>query len=202
MPCITPPSIQNPFLHNSVVSNLQLDIINLSWLEDIFPLAEVGELEIEEGNRILIPMVLKQDGSADYIPLFPDDQKRSGMFFELETGDYAVRPQDDELIVTVNLIFYGNLKRIANRTYDFTDELIQSVLAALRAGTYGSEIVEYRVIKDKNRVFDKYGYTYEQLKQFAYPYTGFKIQIDIPSDYSFECNPTTDFDQSYSPSCP
>lgn len=197
---IIPPVITNPFLYNRIIEGLQNDLSTLSWIDDLFPLAEVGELEVD-GNRIQVPMVLKQDGTKNYINLFPDGNKRGQVFFELDTGDMVVDFVNEEQTITVNIVGTANLKKIANRVYDFTDELAATVLDAIRNGTYSSDILTARVIKDRTRVFEKYGYSFEQLKQLSYPYTGFKIQIEITVDASLDCTPAGGFDASYSSPC-
>lgn len=199
MSCVTPPTITNPFLYNEIISNFQTDLSSLTWIDDIFPLAEAGEFEIEEGNRIIVPMVLKQDGTHDYIPLFPDGDKRAGCFFELENGDQEFDLIDQTTTIVLNIIFYANLKRIANRVYDFTDELAATVFTTLTEGVYSSDITTLRLIKDKQNIYNKYGYSYEQLKQLSYPYTAFKFQISLNTDLT--CIAPSSFDASFSPSC-
>lgn len=201
MACITPPAITNPFIYNEVINNLQTDVSALSWLDDVFPVADPGEYDFGNGDRRIVPMVFAQDGTKNYIHLYPDGDRRGGCFFELENGRQEFDLVNEETTITLNAVFYANLERVANRTYDFTDELAASALKAIATGYYSSDITNISVIKDKRQVYDKYGYSYEQLKQHSYPYTAFKIQFTMTIDFSMDCMNPGGFDASYSSPC-
>jgi len=109
MACIIPPTLQNPFVWNEIVEKFQTDFAaDLNWVENIYPIAEVGELEIgtnDEPNRIMVPMILMQDGTNNHINLFPDSRLKSLMFFELENGDMEFNFRDDLSTIMINIVF-------------------------------------------------------------------------------------------------
>lgn len=205
----TPPTITNPMIHNEVIENLQTDLSALTWLDHIFPIAEVGEKEVD-GTRILLPICYQQETNTvgaptnNYIELAPNDADRGSCFFELDNGTGTWNRQiggDDQIDMSISIIFWANLKLLApSRAYDFTDELIASAMKALADGTYTNDILTISYQKDRNQVFNKYGYSYEQLKTFSYPMTAFKITLTMPVDEVLSCYEFTDFSTSSSAS--
>jgi len=93
----------------------------------------------------------------------------------------------------------AELKQFKND--DFTDELVADAINSLHAGNYGSDIVTIRAIEDRQRVYEKYGYSFEKLKQLSYPYFGFKIQFEMTINNLIDCVAAGGFDPSFSPSC-
>lgn len=201
MSCIIPPTLQNPMLHNQIVSDLQTDLDAMGWIDKLYPLAEIGEKIINETNTI-VPIVYGQENDNNYIELFPDENQRAICFFELPNGTYEFDFVNETQSYQINIIIYANLKQLANRDYDFTDELIAAVIKAVTIdGTYENDITNISVTKDKNLVFNKYGYSYEMLKAFMYPNTAFKVTLTMNINDNLECLTAGAFDPSYSPSC-
>lgn len=199
MSCITPPTLSNPFLYNEIIADLQTDIATVGWVENIYPIADVGEQQIDENTRITTPVVFAADGTKNYINLFPDGKLKGLCFFELN-GRYVIDFQEDTVTVPLFIVFFANLKNIANRTDDFTDELAATIVGALHSGTRSNDIPEVEVVQAKNEAYDRYGYSYEQLKDLAYPYTAFKIAITVTANY-VQCVEPGGFDPSYSNPC-
>src|SRR5574343_181179 len=145
MSCVIPPVHPNPMIHNSVIENLQSDLSGLSWLDNIYPLAGVAIREINNSD-IIVPCIYgqKQQGEHNYIEPFLESKERSGCFFELPQGDYDFSLIDDEISFEINAIFWANLNNIADRDYDFTDELLASALNAFVDGYYKNEITNVK----------------------------------------------------------
>jgi len=202
MSCVIPPVLQNPMLHNAVVANMQNDLDGMGWIDKIYPLAEMGERQIGENNeKVIVPIIFGQTGNKDYIEMFPDDSERAGCFFELPNGDYNFDFVNELVEFQMNIIVWANLKNLASRTYDFTDELIASVVIAIQDGYYKNDITSISVTKDKDKVFNKYGYDYTTLKSFMYPNTAFKITITMSNEETLSCLSAGTFDPSFSPEC-
>lgn len=200
MSCIIPPVLQNPMLHNAIVSNIQTDLDGMGWIDKIYPLAEVGQKLIGETETI-VPIIYGQENNNDYIEMFPDDNERAGCFFELPNGDYNFDFVNDSVNYQMSIIVWANLKNLASRTYDFTDELIASTIIALKDGYYKNDITNIVVSKDKNIIFNKYGYDYNTLKEFMYPNTAFKITFTMNIEDDIDCLTAGSFDPSFSPVC-
>lgn len=200
MSCVIPPVLQNPMLHNEIVSNIQADLDGMGWIDKIYPLAEVGQKMINEVETI-VPIIYGQENNNDYIEMFPDDAIRAQSFFELPNGDYEFNIIEDTSNYQFNVIVSANLKRLASRDYDFTDELIAATIIAIKDGYYKNDITSISVTKDKDKVFNKYGYDYNTLKAFMYPNTAFKVTITMNVNSDFECLNAGSFDPSFSPVC-
>lgn len=203
MSCIVAPIIQNPFLHNKVIQTLQADLqTGCSWLDIIYPLAEVGEREIE-GNRVTVPVCYgqKAEGENNYIELFPNSELRAGCFFELPSGEFEENRIEEEITYEISLIVWANLNLLASRDYDFTDELISSVRNALNVCTYKNDITGFRFTRDKNKVFERYGYSFQNLYSFMYPQTAFKVTFTFTMNSDADCFSPSSFDTSFSPIC-
>lgn len=199
MSCIIPPVVQNPFLHNVVVKNLQSDLGDLTWLDNIYPLADIGERTIEN-ERVNVPIIYGQADNKNYIAMFPDNKERSGCFFELDPGTGTWdRTGDSMFTLIINIQFWANLNRIADLSYDFTDQLMGEAMKVLSEGTYNSDITRIEWTKDKNLLFSKYGYTFKQFRSFMYPMTGFRLQLEMQIDSDISCIELENFNQSFSP---
>ena len=101
--------------------------------------------------------------------------------------------------IEVRIIFWANLERLINRNYDFTDELIASVLQILKGGQYSSFVTGVTVEKDKDKIMPKYGYTMQQFKSFMYPLTAFAVSVRMTVSSTLDCIEITNFNESYSP---
>jgi hypothetical protein len=203
MACITPPEHPNPLLDNRIVAAIQTALASAGWLDNIYPMAEVCMREID-GQEVLVPGIYGQASDNNYIEPFPDDSIRGGCFFQLPSGDFNFdfAANESTMNLTLEIVFWANLKRIANRAYDYTDELIGTAINAIKDSTISNDITGITVVRDRNRAFEKYGYTFKQMKGFMFPHTAFKLVINMPAvESNLECI-SAGFDQSYSPSCP
>ena len=202
MSCIIPPIHPNPMIHNSVIANLQSDLAGLSWLDNIYPLAGVANKN-QNNSDIIIPCIYgqKQQGEHHYIEPFLDSTERSGCFFELPQGDYDFNLIDDEISFDINVVFWANLNNIADRDYDFTDELLASVLNAFVDGYYNNDITNIKTTIDRDKVFNKYGYSFKDQFSFLYPKTCFKVTISMKINNNLSCFNDGTFDASFSPVC-
>jgi hypothetical protein len=173
-------------IHNSVVTNLQSDISGLSWIDNVYPLAGVAVKNVN-GSEALVPCA--------------NSTERAGCFFELPQGDYDFNFVDDEMQYEINVIFWANLNRIADRTYDFTDELLASALNAFSTGYYKNDITAIKATIDRDKVFNKYGYSFKDQYSFLYPKTCFKITLTMNMNNNLSCFNDGTFDASFSPVC-
>lgn len=202
---ITAPTITNPFLHNVVIDKLQSAMASTGFMDEVYPLASVMEVEIN-GRRGNIPVIYGEsiENPNNYIQMFADNSQRGLCFFELPQGQYNVDrgTEDGDLVnIIVRIIVTANLHNIANRTYDFTDDLIAGCLNQLDASELNQDINSISVITDKNRVFEKYTYTFNEQQSLAYPMTGFAIELGLTVNYDFTCVTPSTFDESFSPEC-
>jgi hypothetical protein len=189
-------------IHNSVVTNLQSDISGLSWIDNVYPLAGVAVKNVN-GSEALVPCIYgqQQQGEHNYIEPFANSTERAGCFFELPQGDYDFNFVDDEMQYEINVIFWANLNRIADRTYDFTDELLASALNAFSTGYYKNDITAIKATIDRDKVFNKYGYSFKDQYSFLYPKTCFKITLTMNMNNNLSCFNDGTFDASFSPVC-
>jgi len=195
----------NPFLDNNIIAGLQSAMESTGIFSEVYPLAEVMEIEMNN-RRGIVPVIYGQDTAKenDYIQMFPDGAKRGICFFEIPQGTYNLNDgtEDGDLIdITVRIICTFNLKNLATRSYDFTDELMAVVLQGLRDSDLNQDINSKQIVKDKNLIFSKYTYVFNELQSLAYPMTGFAIDLGITSDYNLDCVPPGTFDESFSPEC-
>lgn len=199
MSCVIPPVINNPFLHNSIVSSLQSDLSGLSWLDNIYPLAKIIEIDSQQG-RINVPVVYGQD-NKNYIKMFHDNKERSGSFFYIGQPGLFDR-STREFTWQIDIIFWANLRKIAQRDWDFTDELISQALDALDKGSMSSDILNIEVFQNNKTdgIFDSFGYTLQQLKSFMFPQTAFKLRLSLNVNEQLGCV-STDFGSSISSEC-
>jgi len=185
---IIPPVIQDDFLDNRIIQLLQNDLSELDWLEVIYPLAEKGYRKDSENRDFAYAQLYKNDGSKDYLDLFPNDNISAYSFFELETDGMTVTFSEDDLIVRLNIIFFANLRKIDDtKEFDFTKTLIADSLRKIKAGAFSNEIFDVRVTTDKDLIFDRYDYSQEQLKYIMYPNTAFKLSFEINTNSFLNC---------------
>jgi len=202
---IIAPTNPNPFLHDAVVDTLQSTFAGLGFLTEVYPLATVMERD-NNGTRGLVPVVYGQmtDKVNDYIEMFPDGSKKGICFFEIPSGSYPLNrgTEDGDLIdIVVRAVVTVNLHNIANRTYDFTDELIASCVNALNSSELNQDINSITIVTGKELVLSKYTYSFNELQSLAYPISGFAIEIGLSVPYNFDCVVPSTFSESYSPEC-
>lgn len=202
---IIPPVHPSPFLHNNIINALQTAMETTGFLSEVYPLAQNMEIE-SNGRRGIVPVIYGQDATKpnNYIQMFPDDKKRGICFFELPSGTYPLTngTADGDLIdIVVRIVVTANMHNLANRTYDFTDELVALCLLAINNSELNQDVNTRSIILDKNLVFSKYTYTFNELQSLAYPMTGFAIELGLTVDYNFDCVAPGTFDESFSPEC-
>ncbi len=202
---IIAPVSPNPFLHNNIIASLQSAMETAGFLDEVYPLATVMSMELN-GRRGLVPVIYGQQTEKphDYIQMFPDGSKRGLCFFDIPAGTYPIErgtPDGDLINIVVRVICTVNLKNIANRTYDFTDELIAASMLALENSDVNQDITGMTIVTDLNQVFQKYSYTFEELQSFAHPHSAFAIELTMSVPYNFSCVVPGGFDESYSPPC-
>lgn len=190
---IIAPSVNNPFLHNDIISELQNALASAGFLSEIYPLAQPFEMDMN-GSRGIVPAIYGQNVNLpnNYIQMFPDGEKRGISFFDLPNGNYNLNrgTENGDLVdIIVRIIVTANLKNInASATYDYTDELISRTYLALESSALNQDINSINVIVDKNLVFSKYTYAYNDMRSLAYPMTAFAIELGMTVDYNMTCN--------------
>lgn len=202
---VIPPVHPNPFLHNNIINALQSAMETTGFLSEVYPLAQTMEIEMNE-RRGLVPVVYGQQAvkANDYIQMFPDSGKRGVCFFEIQPGQYNLNrgTEDGDLIdIVVRAVFTANMHNIANRTYDFTDELIALAVLGFEASTVNQDINAITIITDRNLIFSKYTYDFNEIQSLLYPMTGFAIDLAMSVNYDFDCVVPGGFDESFSPEC-
>lgn len=202
---IIAPVHPNPLLHNTIINALQTAMETTGIFDEVYPLAEVMEIDMN-GRRGIAPAIFGQDATKvnDYIQMFPDQSKRGICFFEIIPGNYAVNrgTEDGDLIdIQIRVVCTNNLKNLASRTYDFTDELMAVCYQALESSTLNQDINSISIVKDKNLIFSKYTYLFNELQSLAFPLTGYAFDLGITAEYNFECVTPGTFNESFSPEC-
>lgn len=192
------PTVNNPFLHNNIVSDLQMALQPVGFFSYVYPLVQVMEINMND-RRGNVPVIFGQDANLpnNYIQMFPDGNKKGIAFFEIPSGEYPLRrgTKDGDLIdIIVRIVVTANLKNITPAsTYDYTDELISRVYKALESSSLNQDINSITIVTAKERIFDKYTYEFNELQSLAYPMTGFAIDLGMTVDYNFECTAPDEF---------
>lgn len=199
MSCITPPSIQSPLLHNRIIKRLQEDIATLSWLDNIYPLCNIIDKEVN-GVKTIVPVVYGQNGDNNHIQIFPDTKERSGCFFAINGPGNLDRTGDQLITYEIDVIFWANLKMIANRDYDFTDQLITEAKGRFENGNFSSDITSIQWFFKHDQIFNEYGYTLDQFHSFMFPKTAFRIHLVMEVENE-SCHEEEDFGSSISTVC-
>lgn len=170
-----------PEIHNAVVRKLQEELSAISWLGMIYPIAEVGEREKKKFAQVYL-----NDGDVKHIDIFPKSAEKSYCFFELETGpEFMV---DSEMNMRLNLIVWADMNQIDSvKKYDFTDLLIAEVKNVLMKGYFSNEIVKLGFETNKQKVFSRYDYSFEELKQIMFPLTAFKASFEMLVPDNIHC---------------
>lgn len=114
-----------PKFVDDVVQQLRLSLDTLTWLEFVYPVAEIGE---DEGGTY--PIIYQQDGTGEYASLLPDDTADAYAFFTDNGFDVGIEGE----LNTYNLSLYvwAQLGEISANINDFTMDLIGDVLAMLK----------------------------------------------------------------------
>ncbi len=183
MSCIVNPSLVSPFIDKKVVQGLQTVMASTGWVEQVFGLAEKSMRKQGEED-IIYPAILKQDCN-DYIDLFPNDRLPSFCFFE-RRDEIDFDYNEDELTYTIGIICWADLSKVSpSLDHDYTDQLIVASLNALQKAQIDDvEINPFiSVVTDRTLVWDRYDRTFQDYKYHAYPFTTFRLDIEL-TDYS------------------
>jgi hypothetical protein len=194
--------IPRPFdqatLTQAVVSALQQHFQeNLSaWLETVYGLVKTGVVikmtpkGIEQ--RFRYPQIYLNDAGKSHLDIRPDSQVKSFCFFE-QNSDVRYEAYDQAthygwLTYDLGIVFWLNLPKIDNRIYDFTQELLQDVL---NVGLWRSPL-QYQVenVTADSRpesVFEKYSLDPAEKQFLMYPYSGFRLDVEIKQEYNPAC---------------
>ena len=209
MPCtIIPTATPSPLVSEKIVSDIQLDISNncALWLDVVYPIAFIGEElyniptkgNLESTRLRKFPRIYKNDGKTDYIDVTPNDNLKGYCFFEIR-DDYNFDRIEDEVTITLSIVFWANMRKIDDRGYDYKTALIGDAVKCLHGGTYKNRIENIVITENFEDVYDRYEFQgtsnrsrneQTELQQFMYPYTSFKITFNLTIDYNIDCLPS------------
>src|ERR1017187_1423385 len=106
--------MSNPVLYNQITQRLSVDLSAILWLDNIYGISEIGQRP--DGNKadkaIKIAQVYKGDGSLKYIDISPKSTAKGYAFFEIETPDMEVQPDQDDINISLNIIVWANLNKV------------------------------------------------------------------------------------------
>jgi len=174
-----------PTIYQSAISEIAANFsANLIWLDKVYSLAEVGE-KPKGASKIIYPRV--NVGKNDYKDLFPKPENGdSYCFFEL-VGSPAFDLEEKTVSFSLNVVFWVKYDEACGDELDPTHNLVQQImyltdknLTHFVEGTVTSNI-------NKEQVWGKYGYTFEELRQVEHPYTTFSIGYQITMQDGIEC---------------
>lgn len=201
---VIPQASPVPLLSEDIVRMIQADFqTNCSaWLSAIYPIAYVGETIVKDRlvakdkttspvfrDRVRkYPRVYLNDGKTDYIDVLPSDKQKGSVFFEVNGTDNISRV-DDEIDVTLSMIFWVDMKKVdPSRKYDYRQELIADALKCLDEGSINAYITEINVYENFEEIYTKYDFqgtsnksrrAETEMQQFMYPYTSFKLEFRL-----------------------
>lgn len=136
--------LTSPKLVDAVVQTIASDLLNLSWMDYVYHIAELGE--DEEGDTY--PMIYLQDGTYEYYSLLPDDSVGAFCFFTDNGFDIGF---DGELnTYNLSLYVWAKLDNILTTNNDFTMDLVGDVLIALKDNEC------FNISVDLRRPFDEF----------------------------------------------
>lgn len=201
---VIPQATPVPLLSEDIVRMIQADFQTScsAWLDVIYPIAYLGEMEIKERvaekdkttspvflTRIKkFPRIYLNDGKSDYIDVLPNDNNKGTVFFEV-LGTDNVNRVDDEIDVTLSMIFWVNMKKVDPlRKYDYRQELIADALKCLDEGALNAYIKDIDVHENFEDIYTRYDFQgtsnksrrgETEMQQFMYPYTSFKLTFKL-----------------------
>jgi len=193
MPCqVLPPAINCAYLDKFTIKALQDALANgCPFLEFIYPVAEVGVRNDGQKKHRYPRLFVGEAEKNYYVDLSPDNDrfgKHTFSFFEIENSERVhFRRQDGLVDFRLNLIVWAKQDDITQDKVDITDYLIAKVKKALLSSPVNSIITDMWVEKDKHKVFDSYDYDFEKLRHIAWPYTCFKMVMDVLSVDVSDC---------------
>ena len=191
------PAIQSQVsavLPGRVIEQLTEQLSALTWLETVYPLAQIGlrNVQLNGNDRPLrYPMVYRNDGKTYQHIISPDRSTQSFAFFELNApysfdfNDVNIRT--GRVQYNLNVVVWLNLPRIdGGRDYDFTEELIQDFIGV---GLQGADYESLSVERRQELIFNRYDYSIAEEQFLIYPYSGFKVSFTLNSSYNPLCIP-------------
>ena len=170
-------------LTTKIVEDLQALFASKVYLDKVYPIAQVGIQTVENGTHTF-PRVYLNDGGTDYIDVMPDDKLKGYTFFEVE-GIQGYNRADEEFTVTLNQVFWFNQKKIDDRNYDYTHELVADVLKTYELNSDITE--EIQVEQTLENIYNKYDLPQQDIQQFMYPFTGVKFTFTVTICEPLEC---------------
>jgi len=133
---ITVPFQTSPYLVDEVVQTLASDLLDLSWIDYAYCVAELG---IDDENETF-PMIYSQ-ADYEYYDIRPDSEVKGYCFF---TNNGFSGNLDDELIrYDLSLYVWCSLDLIGG-TQDFTMSLVSDCLQILRDNECFNWVVEMK----------------------------------------------------------
>lgn len=187
------------FLALDVVKKIQDDFAaNCSlWLDNIYPVAYIGE-QIKGEATHTFPRVYINDGTSEYIDVMPNESVKGISFFEIE-GTYELDRENEEFEISLNMIFWVNMRLIDDKGYDYRHELIADAIRCLDTGTLTNDISAITVEENFENIYTRYNLPQTTLQQFMYPFTAFKLNFTVNTcDINLSCIPV--FSLTSSPS--
>ena len=191
------PAIQSQVsavLPGRVIEQLTEQLSALTWLETVYPLAQIGlrNVQLNGNDRPLrYPMVYRNDGKTYQHIISPDRSTQSFAFFELNApynfdfNDVNIRT--GRVQYNLNVVVWLNLPRIdGGRDHDFTEELIQDFIGF---GLLGADYSNLSVERRQELIFNRYDYSIAEEQFLIYPYSGFKVSFTLNSSYNPLCIP-------------
>ena len=174
-----------PTMYRAAVSEIAANFAaNLTWLDKVYPLAEIGEKP--KGNtKIRYPRV--HLGANNYADLFPEQKNgESYCFFEL-SGRPTYDTTEKTLSFPLRVTFWVKYDESCGAESDPTHNLVQQILylsdqnmSHFVDGTISATV-------NKEEVWSRYGYTFEELRQVEHPYTTFAIDFNITQQDGIDC---------------
>jgi hypothetical protein len=208
MACTVIPSANpTPFLSEDVVKTIQGDFAaNCGlWLDVVYPVAFIGEELFDiptkgnlDGTRLRkFPRVYVNDGTSEYVDVTPNETLKGYTFFEIR-DEYDIDRVEEEVDITLSMVFWANMRKIDDRGYDYKTELIADALKCLHEGSYKDRITNVKVQEKFDDVFDRYEFQgtsnrsrneQTELQQFMYPFTAFKLTFNMKVCTNLNCIP-------------
>lgn len=176
-----------PQLADQAVANLQADFVaNLAWLNKVFPLVHPAQ----DSNEQIFPSVYNNDGTIKNIDIRPDKSVESYAFFELNSSP-VIDFENFQATYNLGIVVWLDLRTcISSKSYDYTHELIQDVLARVnKQDVLGSPTYSIQ----PEEIFKNYQGLQQRDKQFLMrPFSAFRIDFEMRSNWTGgNCNVST-----------
>ena len=166
----TIPIISNKAGADNLIEQIRTKLLVLTWLGKSFPAVRDGY-----EDKLVYPACYLNTGTKDSEKIVPDNSEKSFVFFEKNNSEISTEYQGDNLH-NLSLICWFDLKKIdKNKTYDFSNELINSVISILKQFILvGSLNINY------NYDFSNYSYVKKEKNQLLlFPFGAFKVDFKV-----------------------